>query len=187
MADISAIFFILLILGVAFPAMLAAWWLLFPNMIKRAQTRVEKSLGATFWLGLIVIIALVIPIVVLMALPIGPAKSLAWILLGASLTVSSIGSAGIAAHLGERMKQTGNNYSPFNAFIRGAVILELAAFFPIIGWLFVWIPLLITSFGATAFALLNWMPRVKTVNTETSTRVNTETGKHVNTLNAEQV
>ena len=30
MADISAIFFILLIIGVAFPAMLTAWWLLFP-------------------------------------------------------------------------------------------------------------------------------------------------------------
>lgn len=172
MADISAIFFILLILGVAYPAMLAAWWLLFPKLIQRAQTRVEKSLGATFWLGLVVVIALVIPITILMALPIGPAKSLAWILLGASLAFSSIGSAGIAAHLGERMNQTGNNYSPLNAFIRGTVILELAAFFPIIGWLFVWIPLLTTSFGATAFALLNWMPREKNVNKETGTQVN---------------
>ncbi len=74
MADISAIFFILLIIGVAFPAMLAAWWLLFPNLIKRAQTRVEKSLGATFWLGVVVTIALIIPITILMALPIGPAN-----------------------------------------------------------------------------------------------------------------
>ena len=179
MADISAIFFILLIIFVAFPAMLAVWWLLFPNLIKRAQTCVERSLGATFWLGVIVTVVLVIPITILMALPIGPAKSLAWILLGASLAFSSIGSAGIAAHLGERMRQTGNNYSPLSAFIRGTVILELAAFFPIIGWLVVWIPLLITSFGATAFALLNWMPRVKAVNTETGTQVNK--------LSAEQV
>lgn len=162
MADISAFFFILLILGVAYPAMLTAWRLLFPILIQRAQTRVEKSLGASFWLGVIVVIALVIPIIVLMALPIGPAKTLGWLLLGAALAFSSIGSAGIAAHLGERMKQTGNNYSPLNAFVRGAVILELAAFFPLIGWLFVWIPMLIVAFGATAFALLNWMPREKT-------------------------
>lgn len=174
MADISAFFFILLILGVAYPAMLTAWWLFFPNLIQRAQTRVEKSLGASFWLGVIVVIALVIPIIVLMALPIGPAKTLGWLLLGAALAFSSIGSAGIAAHLGERMKQTGNNYSPLNAFVRGAVILELAAFFPLIGWLFVWIPFLVTSFGVTAFALLNWMPRVKAVNTETGTQVHTE-------------
>ena len=178
MADISAFFFILLILGVAFPAMLTAWWLLFPNLIQRAQTRVEKSLGASFWLGIVVVIALVIPIIVLMALPIGPAKTLGWLLLGAALAFSSIGSAGIAAHLGERMKQTGNPYSPLNAFVRGAVILELAAFFPLIGWLFVWIPFLITSFGATAFALLNWMPRV---------RVEKETGTQVNTLKPEHV
>lgn len=178
MADISAIFFILLIIGIAFPSMLAAWWLLFPNLIARAQTRIAQSLAASFWLGLFIIVALIIPIVILFSLPFGPAKFLAWILLGLSLTISSIGSAGIAAHLGERMKQSGNNYSPLNAFLRGGVILELAAFFPLIGWLFVWIPLLITSFGATGFALLNWMPRVK-ADSETSTPVKMLKTEHV--------
>jgi hypothetical protein len=177
MADISAIFFVLLILGVAFPAMLVAWWLLFPNLITRAQTRVDKSLAASFWLGLIILIALIIPIVILFSLPFGPAKFLAWILLGFSLAISSIGSAGIAAHLGGRLSQHGN-FSPLGGFIRGAVILELAAFFPFIGWLFVWIPMLITAFGATAFAFLNWMPRGG---------VNKGTGIQVNTLKAEGV
>jgi len=171
MADMTAIFFLLLIFLTAYPAMLAAWWLLFPNLIKRAQTRVEKSLAASFWLGLVVVIALVIPIFILMALPFGPAKFIGWILLGASLTVATVGSAGIAAHLGERMNQSGNNYPPLSAFVRGAVILELAAFFPLLGWIFVWIPFLITSFGATAFAFLNWMPREKIVNKETGTQV----------------
>ena len=67
MADISAIFFMLLIIGIAFPAMLTAWWLLFPALITRAQTRIEKSLASSFWLGLIVVIALIIPIIVLLA------------------------------------------------------------------------------------------------------------------------
>lgn len=171
MADISAIFFILLIISIAFPSMLTAWWLMFPSMIARAQTRVEKTLSRTFWLGVVVVIALSIPIVILLALPFGPAKFLGWILLAASLAFSSIGSAGIAAHLGERMKQTGNPYSPLNAFLRGAVILELAAFFPVLGWFFLWPLALITSFGATGFALLNWMPR-ETVNKEIGTQVN---------------
>jgi hypothetical protein len=177
MADMTAIFFLLLIFGVAFPAMLTALWLLFPNLITRAQTRVEKSPSSSFWLGAIVVIALLIPIFILMALPFGPAKFLGWILLGASLAVSSIGSAGIAAHLGARLAQQ-SNLSPLGGFIRGAVILELAAFFPVIGWLFVWIPLLITAFGATAFALLNWMPRV---------RVDKETGTQVNKYSTRQV
>lgn len=175
MADISAIFFILLILGVAFPSMLTAWWLLFPNLISRAQRRVENSLSRTFWFGVIIVIALSVPIFILFALPFGPAKSLAWILLAASLALSTLGSAGIAAHLGERMKVSSRDLTPLGAFIRGAVVLELAAFFPVLGWLFVWIPMLITAFGATAFALLNWMPREKTVNTETGTHAPPDT------------
>ena len=175
MADISAIFFILLILGVAFPAMLTAWWLLFPDLITRAQTRIEKSLSASLWLGLVILLALTIPIFILLALPLGPAKLAGWILLGASLTVSTIGSAGIAAHLGARLTQQ-SNLSPLSGFIRGAVILELAAFFPIIGWVFIWIPLLITAFGATGFALLNWLPR-ESVHKETGTQVSTYTAE----------
>jgi hypothetical protein len=45
--------------------------------------------------------------------------------------------------------------------VRGAVVLELAAAFPFIGW-FIIIPLtLIASLGATVFALLRWMPKAK--------------------------
>lgn len=161
MADISAIFFILLIISIAFPAMLSAWWLLFPALITRAQTRIEKSLARSFWLGLVIVIALTIPIVILLALPFGPAKFIGWILVAASLALSSIGSAGIAANLGERMKQTGNSYTPLGAFIRGSVVLELATFFPILGWFFLLPLALITAFGATGFALLNWLPREK--------------------------
>jgi len=161
MADISAIFFILLILGVAFPAVLTAWWLLFPSVIQRAQTRIEKTLSRSFWLGLAIVIALTIPIIILFALPFGPAKFFGWILLTASLAFSSIGSAGIAAHLGNRLTQQ-SKLTPLGGFVRGAIILELAGFFPVIGWLFIFPILLITAFGATGFALLNWAPREKT-------------------------
>ena len=161
MADISAIFFILLILGIAFPAMLTAWLLLFPSLITRAQIRVEKTPMPTFWMGLLILIVMTIPIVILLALPFGPAKFIGWILLAASLALSSIGSAGIAAHLAHRLAQQ-SNLTHFGGFIRGAIILELAAFFPVIGWFFLWPLLLITAFGATGFALLNWLPREKT-------------------------
>ena len=161
MADISAIFFILLILGIAFPAMLTAWWLLFPSVVARSQLRVEKTLTRTFWMGLVIVLALAIPILILIALPFGPAKFLGWILLVVSLALSSIGSAGIAAHLANRLAQQ-SNVSALGAFVRGGILLELAAFFPVIGWLFLWPLLLITAFGAAGFALLNWMPREKT-------------------------
>ena len=170
MADISAIFFILLLIGIAFPAMLTALWLLFPALISRAQTRVDKTPMQTFWMGLVLIVAVTIPIVILLALPFGPAKFFGWILLGASLAISSIGSAGIAAHLGARLSKH-TSVTPLSGFIRGTVILELAAFFPLIGWLFVWIPALIIAFGATGFALLNWLPREKTQISSTATSI----------------
>ena len=177
MADISAIFFILLILGIAFPATLTTWWLLFPSVVARSQVRVEKTLTRTFGLGMVIVIALAIPIVILLALPIGPAKFLGWILLASSLTLSSIGSAGIAAHLADRLSQQ-SHLSGLGAFVRGAILLELAAFFPVIGWFFLWPLLLITAFGATGFAMLNWMPR-QTVDKETSAQVNTLSTGHV--------
>jgi len=160
MADISAIFFILLILRIAFPAMLTAWWLLFPSVIGRAQARVEKTPMQAFWLGLAIIIAVAIPVVILLSLPLGPAKLIGWILLAASFGLSSIGSAGIAAHVGNRLIQH-SNVTALGGFIRGAIVLELAAFFPMLGWFFVWPVMLIMAFGATGFAILNWMPREK--------------------------
>jgi hypothetical protein len=50
--------------------------------------------------------------------------------------------------------------------VRGAVALELAAVFPLAGW-FVVLPLaIVTSLGATVFALLHWMPRVSPLSRE---------------------
>ena len=161
MADISAIFFILLLIGVAFPAMLTAWWLLFPSVVSRAQTRIEKTPWGTFWMGIIVVIAVTIPIIILLALPFGPAKFFGWVLIAVFLAFSSVGSAGIAAHLGKRLASQ-SNISALSGFIRGSIILELAAFFPALGWFFIWPIMLIMAFGATGFALLNWMPREKT-------------------------
>jgi hypothetical protein len=162
MADISAIFFILLIIGIAFPAMLTAWWLLFPSMVERARLRVERTPMQSFWMGILVTIVAAVPTVILLALPFGPAKFVGWISLAASLALSTIGSAGIAAHLGNRLARQ-SNLSALSGFVRGSVVLELAAFFPVLGWFFIWPMLIIMAFGATGFALLNWAPREKTV------------------------
>lgn len=161
MADISAIFGILLLFGIAFPGMLTAWWLLFPSVIERARLRLERTPMQCFWLGLLIVIGISIPIFILLALPFGPAKFIGWLLLAASLALSSIGSAGLTAHLGLRLTRANNALTPLNGFVRGSIILELATFFPVLGWFFIWPLMLITVFGATGFALLNWSPREK--------------------------
>lgn len=159
MADISAIFGTLLIFGIAFPGLLTAWWLLFPATVERAQARLDNTPWQCFWFGGILTAAVVIPTVILLVLPFGPAKFLGWTLIVLTLSISSLGSAGIAAKMGQRLAKQ-STASPAAAFVRGAIALELAVIFPLLGWLLVFPLTLVTALGATGFALLRWVPKV---------------------------
>lgn len=159
MADISAVFGTLLVIGIAYPGLLTSLWLLFPAAVKRAQLRLEFTPGRCFGLGGVILAGLIIPILLLLALPSGGAKLSAWVLIALLFAFSLLGSAGLAAKLGEHLALRSHNMSQSGAFLRGALLLELAAFFPALGWLF-FLPLsTLTAIGATGFALLHWMPR----------------------------
>ena len=158
MADISAIFFIILIIGVAYPALLTAWWLLFPAAVDRARLRLERTPGRSFWMGLAAFLGFLFPILILLALPSGLFKFMGWVMIALMLTFSSLGAAGLAARFAERLNRLGS-FSPLGAHVRGAVVIELASFFPILGW-FIFFPIAtITTLGAAAFALLHWIPK----------------------------
>ncbi len=160
MADVYAIFGTLLALGIAFPGMLSAWWLLFPRTVEGARLRIHHTPWRAFWMGLAILFVAGIPIFILIALPFGPAKFVGATLAFLILAVASLGAAGIAAEMGDRLgSKRGDQLSATGAFIRAAVALELAAAFPLVGW-FIVIPLtVIVSIGATTFALLGWIPR----------------------------
>lgn len=159
MADISAVFGILLFLGIAFPGMLTAWYLLFPATVERARLRLDRSPWLCFFVGGVITAIAAAPAAVLLAVPNGAVKFTGWSLVFVVLTVASLGAAGIAAKMGERLAARSGGLSPAGAFVRGAIALELAAAFPILGW-FIIAPLaVVTSLGAAAFALMRWMPR----------------------------
>ncbi len=157
MADVYAVFGTLLALGIVFPGMLTAWWLLFPEVVDRARARIVYTPWRTFFMGVAVALVLSIPIAILFALPFGPAKLFAAVLLMGVLGVASFGAAGIAAAMSAALlRRTEDSMPPGRAFLAGAVALELAAAFPGIGWFLV-IPLtLISSLGAAVLALLGW-------------------------------
>jgi len=158
MADISAVFGILLLLGIVFPGLLTAWRLLFPATIERARLRLELTPWRCFWLGGVLVALLVVPVVVLLALPFGPAKLAGWVLVVIALAFASLGAAGLASKMGSQMEHSSPGLSPIAAFVRAALALELAAAFPVIGW-FIALPLLtVASLGATVFALLHSIP-----------------------------
>lgn len=160
MADVYAVFGYFLALGIAFPGMLTAVWLLFPTRVELSRTRLAATPGRTFWLGLAVTLIFGIPIAILFALPFAPAKLVGGIGLILVLTFSTLGAAGLAAEMAIRLRgNSDGKLRPVAAFVGSAVALELAAFFPFIGW-FVVIPLgVICSLGAATFAIFRWMPR----------------------------
>jgi Na+/melibiose symporter-like transporter len=159
MADVYAVFGTLLALGIVFPGMLTAWWLLFPEVVTRAEERLRMTPGRTFAFGLGCTALIGLPVLVLFAMPFGPTKMLGSVILMASLVVASFGAAGLAASMGDRLAQkAGWVSSGPKAFLGGALALELAAAFPILGWLIVIPFTTISCLGASLFALLGWTP-----------------------------
>ncbi len=160
MADVNAVFGTLLALGIIFPGMMVAWWLMFPGFVEKASSRIER----TPWRCLALGVALALPIgftaAILFSVALGPANFLGGVLIIGALTLASLGTSGMAAMMGRRLlPRSKENTSEAAGFLRGAVALELAAAFPVIGW-FLAIPLIILgSLGAAAFTALGRMPQ----------------------------
>lgn len=160
MADVFAVFGTLLALGIALPGLLLTWQLLVPNVIQRAEDRLEKTPWRCFWTGLALLGLSSIPVAILFNIP-GVGQAIGFASLFLLMTMASLGAAGLAKLMGQQLQRQGSSLSNSGATVRGAVAMALAAVFPIIGW-FVFIPLiLMITFGAAVFALLRWQPRRK--------------------------
>jgi hypothetical protein len=159
LGDVFAFFGVLLSLGLALPGLLLAWALICPGVVTRAQVRLAQTPGRCFWLGGLWVAISIPPLVLLFNLPSGVSQLIGWLGVVGLLTFASLGAAGLAALMGMRLRAAGLAASSPGALVRGAVALELAVVFPVIGW-FVLLPLIIVStLGAAGFALLHWMPR----------------------------
>jgi hypothetical protein len=160
MADVYMLFGILLALAISFPGLLITVWLLFPKRVNRSHERLKITPWRCLWLGLVVALVTGIPIIILFVLPSSPAKLMGGIGLTMVLAISTLGAAGLTARMACRLSGHLNvDVKGVRAFIGSAVALELAAFFPFVGWIVV-IPLgFIFSLGAATFAIFQWVPK----------------------------
>jgi uncharacterized membrane protein YhaH (DUF805 family) len=159
MGDVFAIFGGLLAIGIALPGLLLAWSLILPATVERARGRLQGAPWRCFWIGLAGLLASGVPVAVLLNIPAGPIKFVGWVALFVLLALASVGAAGLAALMGQRLRDVGMSASAPGALLRGAIALELAAAFPLIGW-FVVIPIAtICVFGAALLALIGRGPR----------------------------
>lgn len=156
--DVCLIFGTLLSLGIAVPGLLVAWALLLPDLVGRARLRLAHTPGQCFGLGIGWLFVFLVPLRVLFAVP-GGGVALGWFGIVTLLAAASVGAAGLAALMGERLRLGGLAASPPGATLRGAVALELAAIIPLIGWLVVLPIVVLCALGAVGFALLRWLPR----------------------------
>ena len=160
MADVYAVFGTLLALGIAFPGLLTGSWLLFPDIVSRARVRAAGTPWRSFFLGVGAVLLTAIPVLILNALPIGIAKLAAVLIVFGAFGLATLGAAAVAAEMGDRLRaHAPASLSSAGAFVRGAVALELAAIFPIVGWFLVIPGVLLLGFGAGVFGVLRWMPR----------------------------
>lgn len=164
MADVYAVFGTLLALGIAFPGLLTGSWLAFPETVARAGARITATPFRSFFLGVGGVLVTAIPVAILNAMPFGLAKFLSVLLVFGAFGVATLGAASLAVHLGDRLRdQAAPSLTRAGAVVRGSVVLELAAVFPLVGWFLVIPGVLLMGFGAGLFALLRWMPRPKLV------------------------
>jgi hypothetical protein len=160
MADVFAIFGTLLAVGIALPGMLLTWRLLLPQVVARAEQRLSHTPWKCFFGGGAFLVVYLIPVIVFLNLPLPVFKAVGAIALFGLALVASIGTAGLAGLMGQRLNGMGLKSSVAGATVRGAIAMELAAVFPLIGW-FLIIPIMfIVTLGAALFALTGWQPKV---------------------------
>lgn len=159
MTDVYIVVFTLAGILLSLPALLVALNLLLPKVTTNTAARLSKTPGRSFLLGVPVTAAFLLWIAITSQVPFGPIRATAFIAAIIGMGLGTIGAAGMARVLGERLKPISGTPSTLTSLVRGAVVYELACLFPIVGW-FLFIPLAgIMVLGAAVFGLLGWIPR----------------------------
>jgi len=154
MADILAVFGILVLVGGAQAGLLITFCLLFPARVEAATSRLEQHPWRSLVLGGGAVIVLALPVTLLLSLPAGVAKFLGWALAVGALAVSGIGASGLTRLLARRMASQGMaEAGSLGTLVRSSLALQLAVLLPVVGW-FVVLPLVTAaSLGASLHAL----------------------------------
>lgn len=158
MADVYTVTFIIIGILISLPALLVGLNLLMPSIAIRTQVRLRETPGRSFGLG-VVTTAVFLPIILITTQMPGPGQALGIAFIIAVMGLGSVGAAGMARLLAERIRPLAKPNSDMMNLLRGAVVYELACLVPFVGW-FIFAPLVgMMVLGAALFALLGWMPK----------------------------
>lgn len=161
MADVYTTLFIILGILLSFPALMIAINLLLPNTVKRAEARLRHTPGRSFALGLPIISIVGFITVAIFNAGAGPFRAVGVVLVGILFFLTAVGSASMCRLLGKRLGRMSNPNSELTHLLRGALVYELAALVPLLGW-FIFFPIMaVLVVGSATFSLLRWVPRTQ--------------------------
>jgi hypothetical protein len=152
MADVLAVFFVVVGLLLAH---VGVWLLcrgLWPNHLERAERQVSDRLGLTLLAGIPPALGAVVLTIVLAQVGGSVGKALAAIFASSFLLFAHAGLAGAIANVGRKLGAEGD--TPWRASLRGGVALALAYAFPILGWFILLPASIVLGSGASVIALL---------------------------------
>lgn len=169
MADVYIVVFTLIGMLISLPALLVALNLLFPKASTHAAIRLQQTPVKSFLFGIPIASAFLLWIAITSNVPLGAVKATAFMAAFVGMGIGTVGAAGLARILADRLSSLSPNSSRLTHLVRGAIVFELACLFPIVGW-FLFVPLAgIALIGAGTFALLGWIPQARVAFNEQTT------------------
>jgi hypothetical protein len=159
MADILAYFFVVLGFMLAFPGLWLLCRGLWPNLVDQSNRDCENGLVKPFLVGLPVSGAALFAAIALSKIggPVGGVSAIATFCL--YIIYASSGVSGLVTVIGHRLPSPADKDRPWNATIRGGVVLELSWLLPLVGW-FVLLPAsFIIGAGAATRSLIKHLKK----------------------------
>ncbi len=143
--------------------------LVFPESTRRAAEALETQPMRLVGRGILVALLGVGLGLVLLNVPFGALKLAGWLLLLATLLMATLGAAGLATMLGDRMRGLAPERSAFAAMARGAALSVAAGCVPALGWLAIFPLQLFASLGAGLVAVQSFRVRARATAAPSST------------------
>lgn len=127
--------------------------LLLGERTKRASNTIQRSPWGTFFIGLVAFIPAGAVSFFLLAVPNPVVRFAGVMVLGAVLIISTLGMAGLARALADRIRGEAQEQNGYWALSRAAIIITAVCILPFVGWL-LFAPLaIIFGFGAGVTSL----------------------------------
>lgn len=132
---------------------------LWPNRVRKTADRCQHGRIAALLLGVPITVVVLGIAGAISRRGGGPGHIVGGIIFTSFLVYASTGMSGFVTFVGERLASPGDALRPWWTTVRGGAAVELAALFPVIGWLILLPVLIMVGVGAITLSFFDNSPR----------------------------